>query len=138
VKIRPAGAELFYPDKETDGRTDRQDEVNSSWFNFANAHKNKITLVSNTPGFCKSILLSKCYLTLHFCYLEQQIKMATEHGNYTDSVSQSKISVSVPLRSLRASHRLIRDRKMISAVRASDSPPEPWRSFLAKRGESSM
>jgi hypothetical protein len=64
--------------------------------------------------------------------------MATEHGSDTNSVSQSKISVSVPLRSLRASHGLVRDRKMISAVRASDSPPEPWRSFLAKCGESHL
>ena len=29
IKIRPVGAELFYADRETDGRTDGHDEANT-------------------------------------------------------------------------------------------------------------
>jgi hypothetical protein len=38
MKIRPVGAELFH----ADGRTDRHDEANSRFHNFANAPKKQM------------------------------------------------------------------------------------------------
>jgi len=40
MKIRPVGAELFHTDGQKDERTDRHDEVNRLFRNFAYAHKN--------------------------------------------------------------------------------------------------
>ena len=40
MKIRAVGDELFYADGRTDGQTDRLDEGNSLFRNFANAPKN--------------------------------------------------------------------------------------------------
>jgi len=40
MKIRPMSGKLFYADEWTDGQTDRHDEGNSLFRNFANAPKN--------------------------------------------------------------------------------------------------
>jgi hypothetical protein len=37
MKIRPVGAEMFHADRRAEGRTDRHDEANSRFRNFANA-----------------------------------------------------------------------------------------------------
>ena len=34
LKIRPVGAELFHADGQTDGKTDRHDEINSRFLQF--------------------------------------------------------------------------------------------------------
>jgi hypothetical protein len=44
TKFRPVGAELFH----ADGQTDRHDEANSTFRNFANATKN-VKLPPSTP-----------------------------------------------------------------------------------------
>jgi hypothetical protein len=45
MKIRPMGAELFHAeghkDRRTKGRTERDDEANSRFCNFANPPKNR-------------------------------------------------------------------------------------------------
>jgi hypothetical protein len=49
VKIRQVGAELFYADGRTDGQTDRRDEANSRFRNFAKASKNSDSSGRYTP-----------------------------------------------------------------------------------------
>ena len=50
-KIRPIGAELFHADGRTDRQTDRHDEANSRFSNFANAPK-KRDVLEKTKAIC--------------------------------------------------------------------------------------
>ena len=52
MEIRPMGAEFFYADRRTDGRTDRHDEVNSRF-------------LANTPE--KERLISRTFTSVHLC-----------------------------------------------------------------------
>ena len=44
MKIRPVGAELFYAEGQTEGRTDRHDDVTVAFSNFA-THAQKRTFL---------------------------------------------------------------------------------------------
>jgi hypothetical protein len=45
MKIRPGGAELFHPDRRSDGQADRYDEANIADFRkFGNAPKKMVYL----------------------------------------------------------------------------------------------
>ena len=56
MKICPVGAEFFHADRQPNRRTDRHDEANSWFRNFANAPKNRYTFHSG--NFRNSIVFN--------------------------------------------------------------------------------